>query len=214
LLSFIAFFLSSCYTFLVRNETRNRILDSALRLFSAEGYTEVTTKAIADAAGVNEVTLFRHFGRKRDLYIEVYKTFAIQPSPDLLLGRVEYDLEKDLKLIGSIIADLVHSNFKIVTMSFKAVEKEIQEISDQLKKQMDDICVHIQPYFVNMKEKDKISGNPQELAFLFADMVFSLVIHRLRRGNTATLSEDVEKLSDIFARGITQPGRTVAAQNK
>ena len=127
---------------------------------------------------------------------------------------MEYDLEKDLKLIGSIIADLVHSNFRIVTMSFKAVEKEIREISDQLKKQMDDIGVHIQPYFVSMKERKKISGDPEELAFLFTDMVFSLVIHRLRRGNTATLSEDVEKLSVIFARGITLPGRTVEARNK
>lgn len=48
-------------------ETRQRIITSALEMFSRLGYAQATTRALAEAAGVNEVTLFRHFGHKKNL---------------------------------------------------------------------------------------------------------------------------------------------------
>jgi AcrR family transcriptional regulator len=47
-----------------RNETRARILGAAAKLFAERGYMGTTTSAIASKAGVNEVTLFRHFDSK------------------------------------------------------------------------------------------------------------------------------------------------------
>lgn len=45
-------------------DTRQRIVDAALSLIAERGYTATTTRAIAERAGVNEVTLFRRFGSK------------------------------------------------------------------------------------------------------------------------------------------------------
>jgi len=47
--------------------TRERILDAAARTFSLEGIQGATTRQIARQAGVNEVTLFRHFKSKEQL---------------------------------------------------------------------------------------------------------------------------------------------------
>jgi AcrR family transcriptional regulator len=38
-----------------------KIIDTALKVFSKEGYRNATTKAIAAEAGVNEATIFRKF---------------------------------------------------------------------------------------------------------------------------------------------------------
>lgn len=46
------------------NDTAERILAAAAELFAERGYTATTTRAIADRAGVNEVTLFRRFENK------------------------------------------------------------------------------------------------------------------------------------------------------
>jgi len=46
-------------------DTRQRILTAAMQLFGQVGYAQATTHAIARAAGVNEVTLFRLFGSKK-----------------------------------------------------------------------------------------------------------------------------------------------------
>ncbi len=48
--------------------TRERILDASLQVFAEKGYSAATTKEIAKAAGVNEVTLFRLFKNKSALF--------------------------------------------------------------------------------------------------------------------------------------------------
>ena len=50
-----------------QDPTRRRILDAALDVFAASGTRAATTRRIAELAGVNEVTLFRHFGTKGEL---------------------------------------------------------------------------------------------------------------------------------------------------
>lgn len=53
------------------NSTRQRLINAAMELFAAQGVTETTTKAVAELAKVNEVTLFRHFGNKHGLLLAV-----------------------------------------------------------------------------------------------------------------------------------------------
>jgi len=49
---------------------RDQLLDAAARLYAEAGYRGATTRRIAGQAGVNEVTLFRHFGSKDALIRE------------------------------------------------------------------------------------------------------------------------------------------------
>ncbi|MEI2583334.1 TetR family transcriptional regulator [Scytonema sp. PRP1] len=51
--------------------TRQRLINAAMELFATQGITETTTKAVAELAKVNEVTLFRHFGNKHGLVLAV-----------------------------------------------------------------------------------------------------------------------------------------------
>ena len=47
---------------------REQILDTAVELFSQHGFRGTTTKQIAQAAGVSEAMVFRHFATKDELY--------------------------------------------------------------------------------------------------------------------------------------------------
>ena len=49
-------------------ERRLQILRVAMRLFSQRGFRGTTTKEIAQAAGVSEAMVFRHFATKEELY--------------------------------------------------------------------------------------------------------------------------------------------------
>ena len=59
-------------------ERRQQIVRVALRLFSERGFRGTTTKEIAQAAGVSEAIIFRHFATKEDLYAAIidYKACA------------------------------------------------------------------------------------------------------------------------------------------
>ncbi|MFE4536586.1 TetR/AcrR family transcriptional regulator [Streptomyces scopuliridis] len=50
-----------------RRLATQEIMDTAIRLFAAQGYEETTTAQIAQEAGVSQRTLFRYFGTKEDL---------------------------------------------------------------------------------------------------------------------------------------------------
>lgn len=54
-----------------RQQTRARIMKSALKLFRKVGYGAATMNAIADAADVHVTTLFTHFKTKRDLAVSL-----------------------------------------------------------------------------------------------------------------------------------------------
>jgi len=52
-------------------ERRNQLIQTALELFSQQGYEGTTTRQIADHAGVTEAIIYRHFPTKEDLYWSV-----------------------------------------------------------------------------------------------------------------------------------------------
>ncbi|MBD2494724.1 TetR family transcriptional regulator [Nostoc sp. FACHB-280] len=55
---------------------RQRLIQAALELFTTQGVSNTTTRQIAEKAGVNEVTLFRHFGNKHGLLLAVLEESA------------------------------------------------------------------------------------------------------------------------------------------
>jgi AcrR family transcriptional regulator len=48
-------------------DVKDALLEAAIRVYAEAGMRGATTRRIADAAQVNEVTLFRHFKTKREL---------------------------------------------------------------------------------------------------------------------------------------------------
>ena len=53
---------------LAARDRRERLIEAATRLFSVQGFDGTTTREIAEAAGVSEAIIFRHFAKKEDLY--------------------------------------------------------------------------------------------------------------------------------------------------
>ena len=52
-------------------ETRARLVRAALELFTTLGYRATTTALVAERAGIAEGTIYRHFGGKEELFLEV-----------------------------------------------------------------------------------------------------------------------------------------------
>ena len=51
-----------------KSVTEVRILEAAVQLFSRQGFSGTGTREIAQLADVNETTLFRYYGTKKDLF--------------------------------------------------------------------------------------------------------------------------------------------------
>jgi AcrR family transcriptional regulator len=62
---------------------RDDLLAAAARVYAEAGYRGATTRRIALAAGVNEITLFRHFGSKDTLLREALTRTDNRPDAEL-----------------------------------------------------------------------------------------------------------------------------------
>jgi AcrR family transcriptional regulator len=89
-----------------RGDVAGRILASATGLFANFGYNGVSTRDIAACAGVNEVTIYRHFPRKRDLYVAVLDSelHQVKLGGDLLAKIAE---ASDAKTVLARTFDLI-----------------------------------------------------------------------------------------------------------
>ncbi|MFZ0215939.1 MAG: TetR/AcrR family transcriptional regulator [Candidatus Dormiibacterota bacterium] len=73
-----------------KTSTRERILVAYLKVASERGLEAATTRVIAQAAGVNEVTLFRHFGDKASLALAAVREFS--PVAELRIRDPQIDV--------------------------------------------------------------------------------------------------------------------------
>jgi AcrR family transcriptional regulator len=74
------------------SDRKKQILEVASDMFARHGFDGVTTRQIADAAGITEAIVFRHFGTKDDLYWEV---LSAKCAPDEVKKQLEEKLGSD-----------------------------------------------------------------------------------------------------------------------
>ncbi|NUR57440.1 MAG: TetR/AcrR family transcriptional regulator [Catenulispora sp.] len=55
----------------VATQTRRRIIDAATEVFLQDGYVGAKTDEIAAAAGASKQTIYKHFGRKENLFEQI-----------------------------------------------------------------------------------------------------------------------------------------------
>ena len=112
--------------------SRDRILEAAIRVYADHGFKGATTRRIADEAGVNEITVFRHFGSKEALITAALGAVAAAPSA-VDLPAVPVDPERELTAwaVGEL-ADLREHRALIRRVISEMVERpEIVQATSQ-----------------------------------------------------------------------------------
>jgi AcrR family transcriptional regulator len=71
------------YSIQHKHETRQRIVNSARRLFNRKGFSEVTIDEIMMHAGLTRGGFYRHFKTKEQLYAHAVRQFLCVDPPEL-----------------------------------------------------------------------------------------------------------------------------------
>ncbi|MCG3089773.1 TetR/AcrR family transcriptional regulator [Sporosarcina cyprini] len=187
--------------------TTERILDAAIELVSEKGYAAATTKSIAELAGVNEVTIFRHFGNKRGILKAIIEKFSYGPILQKTIQlEVSYELQDDLLLFSEeylrymlSIKDFVLIGFREAG-SFPEIDEEIANVPRVIKEEL-------MKYFTEMQRRGKVVDiDVEPIAMSFIAINFGHFISAARLGTNVTaidLTELLQTSVTIFSRGIT-----------
>ena len=89
-----------------QEDTRQRILDQALELFSARGYDAVSVGEIAQAVGIRAPSLYNHFPSKQAIFDAIVASTAAQYAADT--DKIDIHVQnakQDIPIFKEITAD-------------------------------------------------------------------------------------------------------------
>lgn len=156
----------------------------ALRLFSEKGYYPTTTKQIAGEAGVNELTLFRHFGSKGNLFQVTTEHYVIDSQTDEILNGTDHlDFEESMMLISVRIYKLYMKSKKLYKVQMKLADDEKEFIKLKLSRKLISV---LETHFTNLKEQGKIEGNPKLMAVTLINSLLGALTVEILGDNTIT----------------------------
>ncbi len=109
-------------------ETEQRILEAATRIFARDGVSGATTREIAKAARVNEVTLFRHFKNKDELLRRVILQSCKRYEHVFTEARIETqaDLERTVQAYVTVYAKVLRDNEDFVRTFFGELNRHLK----------------------------------------------------------------------------------------
>ena len=91
-------------------EKAKAMLNAAGTLFLSQGFDATTMDDIASEAEVSKATLYKHFGSKRDLFVQmVLKKLDGHLSKELYAGLTGEDLQTDLSSIAKGFMSIIYS---------------------------------------------------------------------------------------------------------
>jgi AcrR family transcriptional regulator len=206
------------------DERRKAIVTAAVPLFARKGFTGTTTKELAEAAGISEALLFRHFPSKKHLYGEILqlgcegdpaleRLATLEPSTATLVHMTTFMVR--YFLLGGVDRAEIETRLRLVLHSFL-------EDGEYARELFDTIFERVHPLFVASIEAATAAGDlkPEPIAsanrFWFGHHVAAMVAFVFLPGRAAIpyqgpIAALVEEASWFILRGMGMKDAAIAA---
>jgi AcrR family transcriptional regulator len=156
-------------------DTKEKILDAGLSLFSKKGYLGATTKEIAKKAGVAELTLFRHFSSKERLFEEAIKRRSFLPTLKGLLPELKGLVYTDALIeIANRYLERLSERRDLIKIMHSEIHLYPAKVREIQQKFVGEIVGTLASYFRGLQERRILKDFDPELgARAFLSMFFS-----------------------------------------
>ncbi|MEW5744654.1 MAG: TetR/AcrR family transcriptional regulator [Nitrospirota bacterium] len=190
--------------------TRDKILETALKLFSREGYLGATTREIAREAGIAEVTLFRHFSSKEELFEEVITAYSFLPALKGILPEVrDMAYDKALTVIARRFLETLDQRKDLIRIMHAEMQRYPEKIQTVYHTFVDEVFKALASYFSEMQKKGALRKfDPETAARAYLGMLFSFFnvneILMRKKYRSIDVHATIRGFVDIFMRGTVK----------
>ncbi len=191
-------------------ETKERILEAALKLFSEKGYLGATTKEIARVSGISEVTLFRYFQSKEKLFISVLEHYSFLPKiRELTRDFLEWPIEEALKLLAKSFLNALKSKKELIRIMLSEFPRYPEMVKEAYHKTIEKIIEELAQYFKRLQNEGYLKSSIPSifLARAFLGLFFSyfhaVEIKGLNFGNSSE-EEIINQYVALFLYGASK----------
>ncbi|KZL49964.1 MULTISPECIES: TetR/AcrR family transcriptional regulator [Cyanophyceae] len=188
-------------------QTRTRILQAAQKLFASKGFDGTTTRDLAQAAGVAEGTLFRHFSNKKSILVEVATSGWVDILTDLLTELSEMGSYKAIAQVMRRRMWNLHKNVDLMKVCFMEVQfhPDLRDrIQEEVIGKMTDVA---EAFFQSAMDKGIYRQTDAKLVAkvflgMFAIAGFSNNTLMAPDASPQEMQQMAEGLADIFLNGV------------
>jgi AcrR family transcriptional regulator len=185
-------------------ETRARILAAAREIFEANGTRGTTTREVALRAGVNEATLFRHFGSKAALIVAMREdACGLAAFRNLIAGMTGEDIATDLKTLArsSVAQMTAQRRLILISMAEDAVAGAEDPDAPEWRgpKAIRELLTE---YLDARVAEGRLTGIPGTLARVLMGMMMQSVVAQKLWADDPSDTNTVDLLVDIFLNGV------------
>lgn len=184
------------------DDTRARILAAARELLALKGTRGTTTREVAERAGVNEATLFRHFGTKQNMLIEMRSCYLDSSAIERMVSSPTGDARHDLRELGRVLMSHLQDKADLIRVSIaeEQLDPEAAQISWKQPQCIHDLIVTLIERYISTGE---LHGDAAWLTKFFMGIFFAQVIgaRRIWRSDRPSNAEIVDFCVDIFLNG-------------
>jgi AcrR family transcriptional regulator len=184
-------------------ETRLRILTAVREIYAERGSRGTTTREVADRAGVNEATLFRHFGTKGHLLSAMLDHFSAASALPALLDEVRGagSIEEQLRRLGAGAIEQLKRKEDLIKVSM-AEEFTNPEGSVCAWQGQAAARAALSRYMQEKVTAGELRGSPEMLARVFMSLFFAYVMaRRLWTGPDVSPDQAVATMVEVFLNG-------------
>jgi AcrR family transcriptional regulator len=183
-------------------ETRVRILRATRELYANKGSRGTTTREVADRAGVNEATVFRHFGTKQQLIaamLDHYTTFSLPKMLERI--RTLPTLDEQLRALAVESIDSMKRKEDLIKVTMAEEMANPDGLACAWRAPTEDRRMLVR-FFEEKVEAGQLRGDPQILARVFMSLFFSFVMaRRLWADLNISMDRAVTTMVEIFLNG-------------
>ena len=187
--------------------TGEKIIAATFNILQKEGIQKATTKKIAAEAGVNEVTIFRKFGNKKNLIDTTkdhYMKILISKLERNFRFKEDEEIEEYLKSSYNGILNFTEDDFNIIKIAMQE-NKDVPEKTLLISKITDTILNKLNEFF-NLQLDKKIIKNidPKAIAIMCFSLIFQSLILWQIYGSTDNIEPDyyADDFLNILFNGI------------
>jgi len=185
--------------------TQDRILTAAEAVFAKSGWHGATTREIARAAKVNEVTLFRCFGTKNKLFVAVISRFIEKQRLTLRQSVIQ---NASLEEVLIAFADVYYESLQGSVDFIRAMLAELPRHPKQVCSVLGEVAKPLRSEFQALLNDRQKSGeirrgvNCEALLDAFTGMLFSSVVKPRLMPLSYKPAEYRRVCVDLFMQGV------------
>jgi AcrR family transcriptional regulator len=184
---------------------RDQLIEAAARLYAEAGYRGATTRRIAVEAGVNEITLFRHFGSKDVLIREAISRAESSLTSDVHLPASPREPFRELRDWARAHLTELRDRRSLIRTSMGEIEEHPGIFSAENSPPAaaaKDLSRYLRQLRANGMAKapfDEVAASTMLMGVLFADAMGRDIMPGMYRNDP---EEAVDQYVKLFLRGI------------